>query len=82
VSAETLASVEKAIEAHLADENGDPSIILTGFILQAAGQGLSDDRTSIVYCGKPGQSGVVTLGLLAYMTYNAEGVTFDAAEEA
>jgi hypothetical protein len=77
VSAETKAKMEEAIEAHLADECADPMAQLTGYLLQAQGSSVETNQTPLIYTCMEGQSGVVTLGLLAYMQYNAEGVTFD-----
>jgi hypothetical protein len=75
MSAETKAAVEKALEAHMADEH-EMQTVLTGYILQAVGQSVHDDRDLLCYCGLTGQSGVVTQGLLAYIDYNATGLTF------
>jgi len=75
MSADTKATMERAIEAHISDEHGDDSIILKAYILQAAGTGLADDRDALTYCGLAGQSGLLTLGLLAYATVNAENIT-------
>jgi hypothetical protein len=75
MSAETKAAVEKALEAHMADEHEMP-IVLTGYILQAVGQSVHDERDLLCYFGLTGQSGVVTQGLLSYIDYNATGITF------
>lgn len=76
MSSATKRVMEDAIEAHLSDEYEERAL-LDGYILQASGSVLSDNRTALIYSGKGGQSGVTTMGLLAYINYNAEGVSFD-----
>lgn len=73
-------AVEDALEA-LMSKDHDTNVVITGFIVQAVGVSATDDRDLILYTGKTGQSGIVTMGLLSYMNYNAEGVTFDTFEE-
>lgn len=80
MSAQTKRVMEDAIEAHMIDEY-DESAMLNGYILQASGSIISDDRQALIYCGKGNQSGVTTMGLLAYINYNAEGVSFAGDDE-
>jgi hypothetical protein len=80
MSTATKRVMEDAIEAHLSDEY-EESAMLNGYILQASGSVISDDRTALIYCGKGNQSGVTTMGLLAYINYNAEGVSFNGGDE-
>lgn len=78
MSAETKAALEAAIEAHIADEHDDPTLILSAYILQAMGSGISDSRNALTFCGLEGASAVTSLGLLAYAQVNIEGFAFSA----
>jgi hypothetical protein len=81
MSEATKEALDRAVEAHLASECGDELVQLTGYILQSVGSSVKTDMEPLVYCGLSGQSGVVTLGLLQYMQYNAEGVTFEGGDD-
>lgn len=76
MSAETKDTMERAIEAHLADEHQDDTLMLKAYILQAAGNGLSDERDLLVYCALEGQSGLHTTGLLTYASANIDRIVF------
>lgn len=80
MSAETKAAMELAIEAHIADEHQDASMILTAYILQAMGSGIGDNRNALSFCTDSTGSAVVSLGLLAYAQVNIEGFAFEERE--
>jgi len=77
MSDSTKAAMERAIEAHIADEHDDNTVMLKAYILQAAGSGLSDERDLLCYCGLEGQSGLLTAGLLVYAQTNVENLLFN-----
>jgi hypothetical protein len=79
MSAETKEKLEAAIQAHLADEF-DGSVMLTGYIMQAGGSTAASEKSPLIYCAMDSQSGVTTMGLLAYANYNAESESFDGLE--
>jgi len=79
MSEATKKALEAALESHMSDEHG-MNIMLTGYILQGCGSSAEDDRDLLVYCGKEGQSGIVTQGLLNYIDYNVQGQTFELAD--
>ncbi len=81
MSLDTKADLERAIEAHLASEHDDGAAILTGYIVQAVGQGMSDERDLLMYTGKTGQSSVTTLGLLAHIEANVEEIVWGDHDE-
>lgn len=73
MSAETKAALDQAVAAHFADEQ-DGSI-LTGYVLQAKGQGFTDedsDRTRMLRAIAEGQDYITTLGLVDWMRIVAQ----------
>lgn len=81
MSAETKAAMERAIEAHIADEHDDETMLLGAYILQAAGNGIKDSRHGLTYDVLEGQSGLISLGLLAHINVNVENMTFGADDD-
>lgn len=79
MSDETKAALEEAIAAHLSDEFDEPTM-LTGYILQAAGQTPGDRRDSIAFCGLDGQSALLAQGLIAYARRNVDGISFYSSD--
>jgi hypothetical protein len=49
----TKAALDAAIEAHIADEHDDNTIMLRGYILQAAGNGVEDSKTAATTYSSP-----------------------------
>jgi hypothetical protein len=77
----TQAALEKALAEHMADECEGP-VMLTGYILQACGQGMNEDGTMpILYAGLEGQSMILAQGLLAYINENVNQLTFNRDED-
>jgi hypothetical protein len=74
MSDKTKADLEAAISAHITDEFGEPTM-LTGWILQACGQTVTDSRWSNIYTGMTGMSMIVANGLLAYITDRVQGLS-------
>jgi hypothetical protein len=72
----TKAALDAAIEAHLAEEHDDSTIMLRGYILQAAGNGIEDTRDALIFCTSDNQGSITTLGLLAHTNINAETACF------
>lgn len=73
MSAQTKASLDEAIAAHFADEQD--GAILTGYVLQAKGQGFSaedSDRTRMLRAIADGQDYITTLGLVDWMRIVAQ----------
>jgi hypothetical protein len=73
VSAETKAALDEAISAHFADEQD--GAILTGYVLQAKGQGFAvedSDRTRMLRAIAEGQDYITTLGLVDWMRIVAQ----------
>lgn len=81
MSSETKAALEIAIEAHIADEHGDETMLLSAYILQATGNGIKDSRHGLTYCALEGQSGLISLGLLAHINVNVENMTFGTDDD-
>ncbi|MBF4602820.1 hypothetical protein [Curtobacterium sp. VKM Ac-2884] len=73
MSAETKAALDQAVAAHFADEQD--GAILTGYVLQAKGQGFTDgdnDRTRLLRAIAEGQDYITTLGLVDWMRIVAQ----------
>ena len=75
MSAATKAALDAAIEAHIADEHDDNTIMLRGYILQAAGNGIEDTRDCLLFTSGD-QGAVTTLGLLAILNANTDASCF------
>lgn len=73
MSDKTKAALDEAIAAHFADEQG--GAILTGYVLQAKGQGFAaedSDRTRMLRAIAEGQDYITTLGLVDWMRIVAQ----------
>jgi hypothetical protein len=73
VSAETKAALDHAVAVHFADEQD--GAILTGYVLQAKGQGFSaedSNRTRMLRAIADGQDYITTLGLVDWMRIVAQ----------
>jgi hypothetical protein len=73
MSAETKAALDEAITAHFTDEQG--GAILTGYVLQAKGQGFTDEdneRTAMLREIPDGQDYITTLGLIDWVRIVAQ----------
>ena len=75
-----VAKLEAALEELMSVTHED-NVLLTGYILQAVGSSATDERDLLTYKGKEAQSGVVTQGLLQYLTANADMLTFGDDDE-
>jgi hypothetical protein len=76
----TKAALDAAIEAHIADEHDDNTIMLRGYILQAAGNGIEDSRDYLLFTSGD-QGAVVTLGLLAILNANTDASCFGSDDD-
>jgi hypothetical protein len=76
----TKAALDAAIEAHIADEHDDNTIMLRGYILQAAGNGVEDSRYCLLFTSGD-QGAVVTLGLLAILNANTDASCFGSDDD-
>lgn len=74
------AKLEAAIEELMSVTHGN-NVVLTGYILQAFGSSAEDERDLLTYKGKEAQSGVVTVGLQAYLNNNVDIMVFGAEDD-
>lgn len=74
LEAEAVREMEAAIEKLLSVTHGE-SLMLDGYILQAAGIGL-DGGTALTFRMKEEQSGVVSAGLHTYLSSNVDDALF------
>lgn len=81
MSDQTQNALEQALAAHMSDECDGP-VMLTGYILQACGQGMNENGTMpILYSGLEGQSMILAQGLLAYINENVNQLSFNRDED-
>jgi hypothetical protein len=77
----TKDALELALAAHMADEADGP-VMLTGYILQACGQGMNEDsKWATIYTGLEDMSMIVAQGLLAYVNENVNRLSFGEWDE-
>lgn len=77
----TKDALEAALAAHMADELDSP-VMLTGYILQACGQGINEDsKWATIYTGLEDMSMIVAQGLLAYANENVNRLSFGDWDE-